>query len=112
MEFKLFSGKDAEKATMIAKKARLYVSGWSLRDFLVLLDYETDKSAQVALAYDGEKPIAVVVSFCDETQAFVRKSYRRKGLASSLIKSTGIKILNTSIGIKGSDKFWSKVKCK
>ena len=111
MEFKLFSGKEAVNAAIIAKKARLYVNDWSMRSmFIDIENKQYSTNAQIAIAFCEEVPIAAVITYANETHAFVRKSYRKRGVASNLIKSTGIAIKRTQEGIKGSDKFWSKVK--
>lgn len=110
MEFKLFSGKDAVNAAIIAKKARLYVNDWAMRSMFIDIENTSNPKAQIAIAFCEEVPIAAVITYANETHAFVRKSYRKRGVASNLIKSTGIAIKRTQEGIKGSDKFWSKVK--
>lgn len=110
MEFKLFSGKDVVNAASIAKKARLYVNDWSMRSMFIDIENTSNPKAQIAIAFCEEVPIAAVITYANETHAFVRKAYRKRGVASNLIKSTGIAIKRTREGIKGSDKFWSKVK--
>lgn len=108
--FKLFSGKEAVNAASIARKSRLYVNTWSMRSMFIAVENNLVKDAQIAIAYSGDSPIAAVITYKNETHVFVRKSYRGKGIASSLIKNTGITVKSTWTGIKGSDKFWSKVK--
>jgi hypothetical protein len=104
-----------DKAADIALKNRLYVSGWCLSGDLK--HYRENASSyedrlKIVLAYDDDKPVGVVVS--DErygdVQAFVRKSYRRRGIASGAIKHGRIKVRHCGDGIDGSEHFWTHVR--
>ena len=82
--------RSAKELADIALKNRLYVSGWSLTE--VLQDIRKGKQeAHVAIAYDGDTPIAVSIFMekyrngWDHVQVFVRKSYRRNGIGKRLV---------------------------
>lgn len=104
---------EVSRGADIALKSRLYVSGWSLS--CDLQRYRRDpigyRHVKIVLAYDGDKPVGVVAAEVNGTvQAFVRKSYRRRGIASGMIRAHGIKVVYCGDGIDGSYKFWDKVR--
>lgn len=104
---------EVSRGADIALKSRLYVSGWSLS--CDLQRYRRDpigyRHVKIVLAYDGDKPVGVVAAEVNGTvQAFVRKSYRRRGIASGMIRNHGITVGYYGDGIKNSDKFWNKVR--
>lgn len=108
-----YSEMEVHRGADIALKNRLYVSGWSLS--CDLKRYRRDpigyRHVKIVLAYDGEIPVGVVAAEPNGTvQVFVRKSYRRRGIASGMIRSHGIKVVYCGDGIDGSYKFWDKVR--
>ena len=98
----------------IALKNRLYVSGWQLSYTMKdIRDKMSNRYDSLAIAYENEKPVSVVVfgkTGC--VQAFTKKQHRRKGFASLLIEHFKINILHYDEGIEGSFNFWEKVSGK
>ena len=108
VKYELHSSKeDILRACRESVSHRLYVPGWTLRDFLV---HEIDLIQQMVLARVDHVPVAISLiikevpyefrdwnddgySFsCDEDNAvdwlvvFVRKKFRRKGIGSKAVK--------------------------
>jgi len=92
----------------IAIKNRLYVNGWNLSMALRLIALNK-KEAIVDLFYKDEKPVAVIVieknakNTTKQTdsrliQVFVKKMYRREGIASELITRNKIDGVNFRLG--------------
>jgi GNAT superfamily N-acetyltransferase len=92
----------------IALKNRLYVSQWNLSTTLKLIKLNF-KEAIVDLFYKDGKPIAVIVidkniqnttkqSDSRLIQVFVKKSYRRQGIASELISRNRIDGVHFRLG--------------
>ena len=108
VEYKIL---DVAEAADIALKNRLYVSGWCLSGDLK--DYRAKPNwgdLKIVLAYDDDKPVGVVVDCRGDVQAFVRKSHRRRGIASGAIRYGDIVVKHYGDGINGSEVFFEKMK--
>lgn len=108
---------DAKESLHFAKIAldnQLFVPGWTMRDYLQVTSI-VFLGACVALAFDGDKPIAVALSapYSDSNHVmfFVHESYRRQGVATNLLNlmnlDNGKKLFGVE-GIRGSKKFFEK----
>lgn len=99
----------------IALKSRLYVSGYQLSHVLVGIR-DGGIIGNVVLHYDETNtPVGVAVHITDrsfigyETMIFVRKSKRRQGIGSLLIKQlNGPKSSFVGRGCSASRPFWKK----
>lgn len=99
----------------IALKARLYVSGYQLSHVLRGIR-DGGIIGKVALHHDeGNTPVGVAVHITDrsfigyETMVFVRKSKRRQGIGSLLIKQLNSpKNSFVGRGCSASRPFWKK----
>ena len=109
---KKYTGEDVVIAAKLALKHRLYVNGWCLSHTLVGIKDGCIK-ASVCLAYDDKgEPVGVsVLEGVKWLSVFVRKSHRRKGLGSELIKRMGVSCQKCSAGegVEGSRVFWEKL---
>ena len=104
-----YKDEDSKSAADIALKARLYVSGWALSKDLVEIRKGSVK-AQVALAYDPSgAPVGVSVREGNWISVFVRKSHRRNGVGTLLVKALKNEHIRAGYGIVGSLSFWNKV---
>lgn len=102
----------------MALNHRLFVSGWCLSG--MLRDFRANATShcgrlQIVLAFDGDKPVGVVTvekynGYGNYGTAFIRKSYRRRGIASSAIKFGDLEITKFDEGIPGSFDFWLKMR--
>lgn len=96
----------------IALKHRLYVSGYALSGLLKQIRAGT-QVGRVMLHYEDGIPVGVLV-YCEyswnQIQIFVRKSMRRKGIGSKMIKNLKpfCKELRVGRGSDASEKFWKK----
>lgn len=92
----------------IALKNRLYVNGWNLSAMLRKIRSNQVESI-VDIFYEQEKPVGVLVieKTCKMKdkhidsyliQVFVKKNYRRKGIASALINRNKIDGVNFRLG--------------
>lgn len=101
------------KAADIALKNRLYVSGWCLSQDLKDIRAGNIKNAKVVLAEKDGKYVGVAIhgkfrySYYN-TSIFVRKSERRKGIASKMLGEFKNKDCYAGYGVVGSEKFWNK----
>lgn len=103
-----FEGEDSKPAD-IALKARLYVSGWTLSKDLAEIRKGSVK-ALVALAYNPSGiPVGVSVREGNWISVFVRKSHRRKGAGTLLVKALKSDYNRAGYGVVGSLSFWDKV---
>lgn len=110
----------------IALEARLHVRGenWGLRPSLKMA-LESPAQYQVHLHYEDEKPVAVFLvkhscaqlkpTNCLGVQMYVRRAYRRKGIASKLIQGFvdphprgKVRQMRATRGRPGSAEFWRK----
>src|SRR5690606_33705848 len=108
-EIKIHEGDEAKVAADIALKNRLYVSGWSLSGDLKAIRCGHYK-AKVAVVYEQEKPVAVGIQDSQGlTEIFVRKSYRRKKIGSTIAQKFKHDYSYCLEGIEGSSVFWDKV---
>ena len=104
-----YKDEDSKYAADIALQARLYVSGWQLSGDLVRIRKGSVK-AQVALAYDPSgDPVGVSVREGNWLNVFVRKSHRRNGVGTLLVKALKNEHIRAGYGIVGSLSFWDKV---
>ena len=100
-----YKGEAASKGADIALQARLYVSGWQLSGDLVNIRKGSVK-AQVALAYDPSgDPVGVSVREGNWLNVFVRKSHRRNGVGTLLVKALKNEHIRAGYGIVGSLSF-------
>lgn len=101
----------------IALKSRLYVSGWNLSETLKFARDYPD-TFYVDIHYDHERiPVGVLVYIArsGETQVFVRKSERKKGVGRTMInklkESNAFRSTlppNYGNGVDGSHIFFKK----
>lgn len=100
------------EAADIALKNRLYVSGWCLSQDLKDIRAGNIKNAKVVLAEKGGKYVSVAIhgeiGYHYNTAAFVRKSERRKGIASKMVGKFSNLPCYAGYGVTGSEKFWNK----
>lgn len=119
---------DLESTKINAKLAlsnRLFVSGWSLNEYLHLSinnNYpKTNYIYYVDIDIVDDKPVSVILiekeikkEIC-YVQVFTKKSYRNKGIAKSLFNKTILKLeinkenIVWQEGVNGSLVFWNKV---
>ena len=108
MEYSLYKGVDAKVAADIALKSRLYVSGWMLSSYLKKIrGIEID--ARVVLCTENGCAVGVCVQVLSGarkgfTQIFVKKSYRKRGIAT---KMASLVKFEECYGVGGvTDKVW------
>ena len=100
------------KACSIGLRNRLFVNQWCLREDFIHYKKHPESgigNLKIVVAYHADDPIGII--FCDRgtISAFVRKSFRRRGIARNGIEFGDFKITNYGEGIRGSYTFWSKV---
>ena len=109
----------------LALSNRLFVSGWSLNEYLHLSINDNCPKANYIYYVDidsiDNKPVSVILiekNIKKEScyvQVFTKKSYRNKGIAKSLFNKTILKLginkenIVWQEGIDGSLVFWDKV---
>ena len=115
----------------IARKNRLYVSGWCMIDELRGIERAGEDNAlssptMISIAYVGGKPVAACLLFveCDyiTCYVFVRKRLRRQRIGTMLYKAAtkqyfflfhGLASATQEVavytGVDKSDKFWQSV---
>lgn len=82
---------EIENACKIGISNRLYVPCWMIRDYLTLFKKDIKK---IVIAYDNEKPIALgLINNNFRFMVFVRKNYRKRGIAFSIFKKCRYKKL-------------------
>ena len=120
--------KNLESTKINAKLAlsnRLFVSGWSLNEYLHLSIGDNTSGSNYIYYVDvyiiGDKPVSVILIEKDikkescYIQIFTKKLYRNKGIATSLFNKTILKLginkenIVWQEGINGSLVFWDKV---
>lgn len=111
--FKRYDNEAAAIGADIALKNRLYVSGWALSGVLKAIR-DKPNGHSICIAFVEGKPVSVIAKYNADsdngaTMAFTRKSMRRKGIASNLIKNTRLKVGRVEEGVSGSCSFWRKV---
>lgn len=108
----------------IALDARLHVRGWGLQ---IMLQYacKNPEQYQVHLHYEDGKPVGVMLIVHSssegkprnniEVQMYVRKAYRRRGIASRLLAGFvdphpkgKVRPMRASRGRPGSVEFWKR----
>ncbi len=110
--FKHYQGETLHVGAKLALDNHLFVVGWQLQGILNQLTYEHDTRSQLVLASSGSVTVGCVLyeAGSNSLQAFVRKPFRRNGIASQCIRR--MKDLPSNIGaaegIDGSLIFWSK----
>lgn len=121
MNYMVFSGATLEDGAALALKHRLYVTGWSLRKNLLnvqSLDTKKKNRTQIVLTFDNDKPVAVTLFSAASGKRvflmmFVRKSYRRKGIATNMIelwrRNYKCKKFVAFLGSDGSEAFFKKI---
>lgn len=107
------SAPELREACSLALRHRLFVNGWFLREDL--WDIRQDPHfyvgrSQIVLAFNCGEPIGIILSDAGVTSAFVRKSFRRQGVAGNAIKFGNIEITKFGEGIRGSLDFWLKMR--
>ena len=127
---KHYHGPTLSEGATIARKARLYVSGWNvlrLEYRLAELYPYSERSSQtvITVAYSGDSAIASVTTYPYGVQRhqlaanpniYVQKRYRRKGVGTMLFKEHWefYKSIHPEVGdqmkvyrgVDGSEKFW------
>jgi GNAT superfamily N-acetyltransferase len=110
-----------KNATKLARRHRLFVNGWNLKDSYkdILSGYDT-KTVSVAMYFDGEKPVGICLiqnnyhGTAYETSFFVRGAYRRKGIAKQLFETLRCGFTDKEIhlysGNKASHVFFNGLK--
>ena len=115
----------------IARKNRLYVTGWCIIDKLRVIEHAGEDNAlssstMISIAYIGGKPVAACLLFveCDNVTCsmFVRKKLRRQRIGTMLYKAATKQYLflfhgrgsatqevAVYTGVDKSDKFWQSV---
>ena len=119
---KIFRGKTIKNGAQIILSNRLFVRSWELgiriRYFVSHgpdLYFKFFNPTLILVIYFDDKPIAASSVFDGEIHIFVRKSYRRNGLATSLFNQS-MEILHRKnpftmmYGVKGSTDFYRKMK--
>ena len=95
-----------------ALKARLYVSGWYLSECLRAIRADSSLETPIELFKEKGKAVGVTICFENQIMVFVRKSHRRKGIGSILVKrlisNYNLTDFNVDWGIYGSEFFWKK----
>jgi GNAT superfamily N-acetyltransferase len=101
------SPRTIKNASQSCLSHRLFVNKWALCE---LLRHPVGIS-RLVLAYNEKTPIGVGVLTGRNISFFVRKAYRRKGIATQLFKKLSIPIESVSydFGIFGSDKFFASL---
>jgi Acetyltransferase (GNAT) domain len=112
MDFEI-KNMDLVEGCKIALKNRLFVNGWTLRDFLwdIVYSPKAFKKSKICLAYYNEIPIGVCLKIKhknnDELMVFVRKRYRKNGIGRKLVSIMKTPKSYGNIGIEKSDgKIW------
>lgn len=106
---------EVAKVCSTALKHRLFVNTWCLRDDLRYFKDDPTLGVgrlKIALAYHNKDPIGIIFSDRGQVSAFVRKSFRRQGVASNGILFGQFQIERCGEGIKGSYEFWAKMRHK
>lgn len=97
----------------IALKNRLYVSGYMLSEVLRKIR-SGEFEGRVVIHCENDIPVGVAVEHYSpvvfyKTMVFVRKSMRRKGIGSKLLKQlNAVKNSCVGIGCDASRRFWLK----
>lgn len=111
-EVKVFTGDGIKEAADLARKHRLFVSGWCLNSDLKKVGHQ-DK---ISIAYNNGVPIgvALLVEKHNDLQCFVRKKERRKGVGTILVGSIKKQDCSAGLGLKkGQSKaFWESAGVK
>lgn len=112
---KVYRDLEMREAAELAMKHRLYVATgvWYLGGLFYriakcsLSSWSSVKG--IALAFDGDKPVAVAVFEYGQVMAFCKDKYRRKGYASAAVKALDIEYgrVHADEGVAGSVKFWA-----
>ena len=128
LQIEHFHGSSLTEGTKIARKNRLYVSGWRMIDELRGIerageDNALSSSTMISIAYIGGKPVAACLLLveCDyiTCYVFVRKRLRRQRIGTMLYKSATEQYsslfrelasitqeIAVYTGVDKSDKFW------
>lgn len=124
MLYKLYVDNEIVEASHLGLKHRLYVNGWTLRDFYMYTVRSSGFNCMpynfrvnVSVAFDNELPVGIMVAeykshnFCF-LNTYVKKDYRRKGVGTALFEKLRIAphvSVNYGCGIEGSYSFYYKV---
>ena len=131
LQIEHFHGSSLTEGGKIARKNRLYVSGWCMIDELRGIerageDNALSSSTMISIAYVGGKHVAACLLFveCDYITCymFVRKRLRRQRIGTTLYKAATeqysslfreLASITQEIavykGVDKSDKFWKSV---
>ena len=131
LQIEHFHGSSLTEGAKIARKNRLYVSGWCMIDELRGIERAGDdnallSSAVISIAYVGGKPVAACLLFveCDyiTCYVFVRKRLRRQRIGTMLYKAateqysflfhgcgSATQEVAVYTGVDKSDEFWQSV---
>ena len=131
LQIEHFHGSSLTEGAKIARKNRLYVSGWCMIDELRGIerageDNALSSSTMISIAYVGGKPVAACLLFveCDyiTCYVFVRKRLRRQRIGTMLYKAateqysflfhgcgSATQEVAVYTGVDKSDKFWQSV---
>ena len=92
----------------IAIKHRLYISGWALSRTLQKLRTTSCTHDRIAIGSLNDIPVAIAILYEGGAQAFCRKKHRRNGYAGACVRALRSRMMVASIGIHGSEHFWSR----
>lgn len=96
----------------LAISNRLYVAGWNLRSLLIAVTSKdtdpADINIEIALAFDGEKPIAISFKNLKVIQCYVSVKYRQQGIGSELVQLISCPYSYAYLGLDFSKDFWAK----
>ena len=131
LQIEHFHGSSLTEGAKIARKNRLYVSGWCMIDELRAIERAGDNNAlssstMISIAYVGGKPVAACLLFveCDNVTCymFVRKRLRRQRIGTLLYKAateqysflfhgcgSATQEIAVYTGVDGSENFWQSV---
>lgn len=108
MKVIVYEGVTLSEGAELCLNARLYVSGWDLRPTMARMrDRGATHPGKIAVAFVGERPVALCLHDGHMLMAFCRDDHRRRGFGSACMKALGRPEGSwAGEGIYGSTEFW------